>query len=142
MGGSSSSKSEAKKTITTTTTSTMRDVGLTGQNAVAMADVLETGSVKRDMVTAQLVDKINSRASKNYSQLLGGAGELLETVGDVSRQMLSAGETSQQRQIAAGADVMSYQADAGGVVERTPDWVPLAAVAVGLVSVAALARKG
>ena len=51
MGGSKS-KDVKKTNITTTTETTMRDVGLTGQNAVDMAAVLSTGAIEQTRISA------------------------------------------------------------------------------------------
>ena len=106
MGGS---KSSDKKTtnITTTTETTMRDVGLTGQNAVDMAAVLETGAIERTRISATSFDNLIQSVGKTHQQLIGGASNLIEAQKDL------------------------YE-DKDGMMKLAP-WIAVAAIAVPLI---------
>ena len=79
---STSSKSTA---ITTNTTTTMRDVGLTGQNAVDMAAVMQTGAIETTRIAATSLDKLVQASGKTAQQLIGGASDLVRTQGELAQ---------------------------------------------------------
>lgn len=84
MGGSKSS--DKKKTnITTTTQTTMRDVGLTGQSAVDMVAVMETGAIERTRIAAGTLDNLMQTVGKTSQQLIGGASDLISTQEDMAK---------------------------------------------------------
>lgn len=84
MGGSSSS--DKKETnITTSTTTTMRDVGLTGQSAVDMVAVMETGAIERTRIAAGTLDNLMQTVGKTSQQLIGGASNLIRAQGDLAK---------------------------------------------------------
>ncbi len=84
MGGSKS-KSSKKTTLTTTTTSTVRDIGLTGQNAVDMAAILQTGAIENTRISAASLDKLIQQTGKTAQQLIGGASDLIQTQGEIAQ---------------------------------------------------------
>lgn len=102
MGGSSS-RDEKTTNITTTTETTMRDVGLTGQNAIDMAAVLNTGAIEQTRISAASLDNLIQTVGKTSQQLIGGASDLIQTQGT----------------LAARKD--------GGLVEIAP-WIAVAAI--------------
>lgn len=65
-------------TVTTNTTTNIRDVGLTGDAAVALASALEQGSVLRDEVTSETIRGVAQVQGQSFNQLIGGAGKLIE----------------------------------------------------------------
>lgn len=77
MGGGS--KQKQTSTVTTTTTTNIRDIGLTGANAVDIVDVLEKGSVESEAIRAQSLDNIVQQVGSSYNQLIGGANDLIKT---------------------------------------------------------------
>lgn len=83
MGGSKSSDTKTTD-INTTTTTTMRDVGLTGQNAVDMAAILSTGAIESTRISAASLDTLIQTVGKSSQQLIGGASELVRTQGDIA----------------------------------------------------------
>ena len=84
--GGSESKDEKKTTITTTTTTNMRDVGLTGQNAVDMAAVLSMGGIEQTRIAASSLDNLVQTIGKSSQQLIGGASDLITTQGAIAAQ--------------------------------------------------------
>ncbi|MFH1931047.1 MAG: hypothetical protein ABIN18_05600 [Pseudomonadota bacterium] len=85
MGGSKS-KDVKTTNITTTTETTMRDVGLTGQNAVDMAAVLSTGAIESTRISAASLDNLIQTVGKSSQQLIGGASDLVRTQGEIAAQ--------------------------------------------------------
>lgn len=65
-------------TVTTNTTTNIRDVGLTGDAAVALATALEQGSVLRDEVSSETIRGVAQVQGQSFNQLIGGAGKLLD----------------------------------------------------------------
>jgi hypothetical protein len=106
MGGSSSSDKKTTN-ITTTTQTTMRDVGLTGQNAVDMAAVLQTGAIERTRISAASLDNIIQTVGKTSQQLVGGASNLVQAQKDLLE-------------------------DESGMMKLAP-WIAVAAIAIPLI---------
>lgn len=89
MGGSKSSDKKSTKIITTTTTN-IRDVGLTGQNSVDMAAILQTGAIENTRISAASLDTLIQTAGKTAQQLIGGASDLVRTQGEISQAQMGA----------------------------------------------------
>ena len=87
MGGSSSSDKKTTK-ITTTTTTNLRDVGLTGQNAVDMAAVMQAGAIESTRISASSLDHLIQQTGKTAQQLIGGASDLVRTQGEITQAQL------------------------------------------------------
>jgi len=85
MGGSSSSDTKTTE-INTTTTTSMGDVGLTGQGAVDMAAILQTGAIESTRISAASLDTLIQTVGKSSQQLIGGASELVRTQGEIAAQ--------------------------------------------------------
>jgi len=85
MGGSSSSDTKTTE-INTTTTTSMGDVGLTGQSAVDMAAILQTGAIESTRISAASLDTLIQTVGKSSQQLIGGASELVRTQGEIAAQ--------------------------------------------------------
>ena len=83
MGGSSS-KSAKTTNITTTTKTTMGDIGLTGQNAVDMAAIMQTGAIEQTRISAASLDNLMQTVGKSAQQLIGGASDLIRTQGEIA----------------------------------------------------------
>jgi len=75
---------EKRQEVTTTTSTTMRDIGLTGAQAVDLASVLESGSIARTQISADLVESVLQTVGDSYQSLSGGAGILTQTAGEVA----------------------------------------------------------
>jgi hypothetical protein len=95
MGGSSSSSKHEQtenietNTITTTTTETnIGDIGLTGSDAVALADILQAGSIQSQRIQAEALTKISQDIGSSWQQLVGGAGLIATTAGEQSGKLL------------------------------------------------------
>ena len=88
MCGGSSSSDKKTTEITTTTTTNMRDVGLTGQHAVDMAAVMQTGAIESTRISATSLDHLIQQTGKTAQQLIGGASNLVRTQGEITRAQL------------------------------------------------------
>lgn len=75
---------ETATTVETTTTTTMRDIGLTGAQAVDLASVLESGSIARTQINADLMEGLLQTVGAGAQALVGGAGKLTQTAGEVA----------------------------------------------------------
>lgn len=106
MGGSSSSDTKTTN-ITTSTTTKMRDVGLTGQHAVDMAAILETGAIERTRISAASFDTLIQSVGKTSQQLIGGASNLVQA----QKELLE---------------------DNDGMMKLAP-WIAVAAIAIPLI---------
>jgi len=84
MGGSSSS-SKKETNITTTTETTMGDIGLTGQNAIDMAAIMQTGAIEQTRISAASLDNLMQTVGKTSQQLIGGASDMIRTQGDIAK---------------------------------------------------------
>jgi len=79
-----SKKDEAYKSgnqqtsVTTNTTTNIRDVGLTGDAAVALANALEQGGVLREEIASETIKGVAQTQGQSFNQLIGGAGKLLD----------------------------------------------------------------
>ena len=76
---STSSKSRQTTNVTTKTTTNIRDIGLTGQNAVDLAAVLSTGAIEQQRMTLGTMDNLVQTVGKSAQQLIGGASNMVET---------------------------------------------------------------
>ncbi len=84
MGGSSSS--DVKETnITTTTQTTMRDVGLTGKDAVDMAAIIQAGGIESTRISASTLNNLMQTVGKTSQQLIGGASDMIRTQGEIAK---------------------------------------------------------
>ena len=84
MCGGSKSSDVKENNITTTTTTNMRDVGLTGSNAVDMAAVLQTGALESTRISAASLDTLMQTVGSSAQQLIGGASDLVKTQGEIA----------------------------------------------------------
>ena len=87
MGGSKSSDTKTTD-ITTTTTTNMRDVGLTGKDAVDMAAVMQAGAIETTRISASSLDKLIQQTGSTAQQLIGGASDLVRTQGEITQAQL------------------------------------------------------
>jgi len=76
-------KAKTAKTqkVKTTTTTTLRDIGLTGAQAVDLASVLESGAIARTQINADLMEGILQTMGSGYQPLAGGTGAITQTAG-------------------------------------------------------------
>jgi len=119
-GDGGESTTEHTSTVTTTTTTNIRDIGLTGSQAVDLAAVLESGSISRAQINSDLVQGILQGAGSAWQQLMGGAGQIVET----ARQ---AGVGIVEAQTAALPALVEAEAGESGLVKAMP-FVALAVV--------------
>jgi|LGOV01.1.fsa_nt_gb hypothetical protein len=75
--------SEDRTAVHTTTNTSINDIGLTGQNAVDLASVVEIGSIQRDQIRGGVMETIFLGASDMYQSLLGGASKTLQDANQV-----------------------------------------------------------
>ena len=85
MCGGSKSSDVKETNITTTTQTTMRDVGLTGQNAVDMAAVMQTGAIEQTRISATTLNNLMQTVGKTSQQLIGGASDMIRTQGEIAK---------------------------------------------------------
>jgi hypothetical protein len=107
MFGGDESKTEKTTNVTTKTTTNIRDIGLTGAHANQLAQILEQGSVTSEAIRAESLNKIVKQSGQNYSQLIGGAGKLMETSSENIKAVTQAA-SSQQRALTQGATNLGY----------------------------------
>lgn len=92
MGGGSSESKTTNYTTTsvdTDTTTRIRDIGFTGAQAVDMAAVIETGSIARDEISAEVLNNLVQATGNAWNQLIGGAGKMVETSAIVSENVIN-----------------------------------------------------
>lgn len=99
MGGDSSSEKRTENTtnVTTETTTNIRDVGLTGANAVELAKTLDQGATSRQSIAADTVKTLSQQASSGFQNLVGGAGAIVDSANE------RAAETGKSSRSQAGA---------------------------------------
>lgn len=90
-GGSSSSSTEKKTDVKTTTTTTIRDIGLTGSDAVYLASVLENGATSREQLQLGYLDQFRQDVLFGWNKLIGGASDLVVTGEKVSKEAMAQG---------------------------------------------------
>ena len=78
FGGDTSTTQQ--RTITTTTKTDIGDIGLTGQNAVDLAAVIQAGGIARDQIHADALKVLTQESGKGWQHLMGGAGDLVQPV--------------------------------------------------------------
>lgn len=100
------SKSSKETNITTNTTTTMRDVGLTGRNAVDMAAVLSTGNIETTRITAATLDNLIQQSGNTAQQLIGGASGLVRTSGETLHAVSDIAQTQAAMAGQGGTDLM------------------------------------
>lgn len=76
---SKKAKSAQQTKVVTTTTTSMRDIGLTGQHAVDLANVIQAGSIDRAMVHSSDFQALLQTTGQTYQKLIGGASDLIQT---------------------------------------------------------------
>lgn len=93
---SSDSKSEANTSVVTTTNTTTnyRDIGLTGEAAVALADVVAGGGVEISRIGAGTMEKIVQQNGESFKQLIGGASDLIYNAGEQATRTIESGENT------------------------------------------------
>lgn len=109
---SDSSQSTSTKVVTTTTTQ-MRDVGLTGAQAVDMAAVLESGSVQSEQIRADSLGHIVQATGNAWNQLMGGAGLLVEKSAEFAENTINVAPIVTQ-------ELMRPSAELAGEMLRAP----------------------
>jgi hypothetical protein len=148
-GGPSNSKSSNEKTqkITTTTTTTMRDVGLTGAQAVDLAAVLESGAVQRAELNTTVLNGLVQATGNAWNQLIGGANELVETSRKASENIINVAPVVSDRILGAASDAASAMIqspamlkEGGATITAIMPYVALSVFGVGLLII--LMRRG
>lgn len=95
-GGSASSQKIDEETtqITTTTTTTVGDIGLTGDDAVDMAALLESGTTERMKIAGDVIKNLINTTGEGYNQLIAGAGNLVLEAGKASEEIVEKSKES------------------------------------------------
>lgn len=121
-GEAPSSTTQYTSEVVTNTTTSLRDVGLTGANAVDLAAVLESGAIATNNINAKTLDHLIQEVGAGFKQLIGGAGKLVDTAGSVSSDSMSKSKAVSDKIISSGEnvakDILAY---AGDVVGRSFD---------------------
>lgn len=118
MGDSKSKSSSSTRyttTYNTTTTTTMRDVGLTGAQAVDLAAVIEMGGTQRHQLTADLLGGFVQATGNAWNTLIGGAGDFVETSRAVSENIVRESVDHGLDLAILGARAGERYAEAGGI---------------------------
>ena len=117
-GGKSSSKTSTDKStkVTTTTTTNIRDIGLTGGDAVELAAILQEGVAAQTLAIGEIINPLIQEAGAGFRQLTAGASDLVKTVGTVATGGSPAGEANE------------FIADLG---KKAGEFAPLALAAFG-----------
>lgn len=76
-GGSSSSSTSNTQNITTNTTSTVRDIGLTGQNAVDLAKTVTDAGIVNNQLTASVLSNIATEQKNSFDIFAGNTKDVL-----------------------------------------------------------------
>lgn len=145
--GSSSNqqKQETRTDIRTTTNTNIRDIGLTGKDAVNLAYVLGQVDTQNTATAAALVDRIVQEQGAGYKQLVGGAGVLVETARGFGEKLLDTaktvvtGATTEADKIRASATMQA--AGENPLASEIAKNIPLIVAAAGVVSFVILAAK-
>ena len=89
-GGGGSQETDKSKTVKTTTTTRVRDIGLTGNNATDLAQVIEQAGSQRTRQQVKLLDntaaRIFSSGRQMTAQSQATAQDALSTAEEVARQ--------------------------------------------------------
>lgn len=88
---SSSQKTENLTQTETTTTSQVHDIGLTGNAAVALANTLAGAGATVSNQGLATLQADTQQVGSNYNQLVGGAGLLTQTGGQVGTNLAASG---------------------------------------------------
>lgn len=88
----SSSSSDTSVTTTTNTTTNYRDIGLTGDAAVALADIVAGAGVELNRTSAGTLEKVTQQVGESFKQLIGGASDLVYNAGQQSQRTIESGE--------------------------------------------------
>lgn len=139
-GDSTSSKADTTVNTTTTTTSTYRDIGFTGADAVALADVTGGAGVEITRIGSDTLKQLSQDVGDSYNQLIGGASNLISSASARASETLNAGNNASRDILSeAGAQaktlIDSAQSTAARVLnpqDNTPLYVALAITAVAL----------
>lgn len=148
MGGGGSStetRSDQTTNVTTNTTTTIRDVGLTGQNAIDALNALEGGVIARDQIVAGVLNNVIQGQGSGFSQLVGGASDLVKTAGSVALETIKQGFDTAQKSATVAENTLSDALKFSAATAQ-PDaassqkfvWISIAALA--LVGVIALRK--
>ncbi len=127
MGKKTASTTEKVSNITTNTTTTIRDVGVTGKNAVDLVNVLESGSIARTQINSDLLKTIVQSTGATLQQLVGGAT-------DVSNRLVESGQQAAGKIIQASAkEALAEKSD---IIAIAP-WI---AIGIAVVAIAPMLR--
>ena len=94
MGLFDKNKSSSKQitNVNTTTVSTVRDVGVTGAHAVALANNAGNQGVRIAQIGADLVRSTAQESGYQFKQLIGGAGMILARSAESSGREITAAQ--------------------------------------------------
>lgn len=117
--GSKKSSTEKTTNITTNTSTRIRDVGLTGQNALDLASILEQGGIEREEIALDRFEILANEQGAGFSRLVGGASDLI-TAGD---RLTAASERTGARILNESGNVLGFASDnADSLISRAVDF--------------------
>lgn len=139
----SSSSTATSVNTTTNTTTTYRDIGLTGEAAVALADVVAGAGVEITRTGAGTLEKVTQQVGESYKQLIGGASDLVNLSGQQAQRTIESGERASVSIQAEARNLLdSAKSTAARIIDPTQqNNVMLAALAaLGFVAFMALRK--
>ena len=79
-GGKSSSKQTTDKStkVTTETSTSINDIGLTGDDAVELAAVLQNGVTQQTLALGEIINPLVQQAGEGFNRLTAGASDLVK----------------------------------------------------------------
>jgi hypothetical protein len=142
MGGSKSSTTKTTANSTTNTSTNITQIGslgFTGQDAVALAGTLEQGSLYSQQLLAAQEHDLVQASGDAYSQLIGGASELvrtgaaqnadsLRTIGNIGHDLTTLASTNEQQNASL---IDAVKGIAQGVTQSNRDTLATAAALGG-----------
>jgi len=88
FGGSS--KSAISTVVTTNTTTNIRDIGITGGQAIDLENIIQQGSIEREAIRADSINKVTQEIGSAWNALIGGAGALVQSGKEISAKQAEA----------------------------------------------------
>lgn len=110
-----STQNVVNETVTTTNVSTVRDIGVTGQHAVGLAQVVSKAGVESRSLATEEFALATQMQGEGFSQLVGGANYLTQTSAETGARILDASSGGLADVRRAGQEVFD---SAGGVVKN------------------------
>jgi len=93
--GSSKKYTTANTTnVTTTTTTNIRDIGVTGNQAIDLERIIQQGSIERANIAGNVLSDLFQQTGAQWNKLVGGASGLVETAGKIAEEKAGVAKTN------------------------------------------------